>query len=177
MAKLLRSILGEGAQRPQAPDGPARLPHPEERMDRSRSMENVSIRDVIGAWLQTWNVPQQYHKFWLEECDIKLSLKYRAPAATIAQTREIFVRPEWANPGIIAHEACHIVWQFLTVTQRESFHPRVFDALKHDYLIRLAWQTKRYMQTNNVEAHADIYRYLGDRMPENLKSYYPRLLV
>lgn len=146
-------------------------------MDQSMTMESVRIAEVIENWLRTWKVPQRYHSFWLEECDIKLSLKYRAPAATIAQTREIFVRPEWANPGIIAHEVCHIVWQFLSDSQRESFQKDLTDALKHDYLIRLAWQTKPYMQTNKIEAHADIYRYLGDRMPEALKSYYPKLLV
>jgi hypothetical protein len=33
------------------------------------------------------------------------------------------------------------------------------------------------MSTNIIEAHAEVFRYLGGKMPEQLKNYYPQLLL
>jgi hypothetical protein len=37
------------------------------------------------------------------------------------------------------------------------------------------FKTQAYASQNDIEAHAEIYRYLGQFMPEVLKGFYPKL--
>ena len=151
------------------------LPHPEQPPEYSATIENTDIHAVIAEWFEEYDVPLEYQSYWINDCNIKVSLAYKYPAATIAQTKTVYVRPEWCNPGVIAHEVCHIIWQSLTEEERIDFENKMYDERQKNKLLALAWETKPYMQTNVIEAHAEIYRYLGQYMPESLKKYYPKV--
>ena len=40
---------------------------------------------------------------------------------------------------------------------------------------KLLFSRNTYGLTNDIEGHAEVYRYIGQQMPEQLKQYYPRL--
>ena len=63
----------------------------------------------------------------------------------------------------------------LPETAKNSFENELYNARKSDPLIALAWDTIPYMRTNDIEAHAECYRYVGQEIPDNLKPYYPKL--
>ena len=86
----------------------------------------------------------------------------------------MFVRPEWANPGVIAHEMAHISYSFLTITDVAQF-ALTYLPLLADALVKLLESQNQYMKTSTVELHAEVYRYLGERMPQSLKTFYPKL--
>jgi len=39
----------------------------------------------------------------------------------------------------------------------------------------LLYAKNPYGLTNDIEGHAEVYRYIGEKMPEQLKRYYPML--
>jgi len=152
-----------------------KLPHPEEKPDYNLTVDSINVENLMNEWLATYDVPAEYHSYWKEHCHIIVSKQYPFPAATSAQTQTIYIRPEWANPGVIAHEVCHIVWYELAEEERIAFEYALYDARQADPLLALAWETKAYMRSNVVEAHADCYRYVGKAMPARLRRFYPRL--
>lgn len=172
LSSLLRKVLNTGFQA--APV--ASLPHEPEPRDDSRTFANVNINDVRETWFNDWQVPEQYRPYW-RQFKIVLSHQYGpgVPAATSAQADTMWLRPEWANPGVIAHELAHESYSLLTERMKAAFKTDL-EALKNtDGLLRLAF-TRISAGTNIVETHAEVYRYLGERMPELLKKYYPKLL-
>lgn len=176
IARLILAIFKKPETEPEPVEPePLVLPHPENAPDYTATMDNVDINTIISTWFDEYAVQNAHRPYWLNDCNIILSQKFTYPAATIAQTKTVYVRPEWCNPGVIAHEVCHIVWYELTETERIGYENALYDARQTDELVKLAWETKTYMQTNIVEAHADCYRYLGQYMPDSLKKYYPRL--
>ena len=156
------------------PEPVVTLPYPEAPVDYSRTIMNTFAGDLLAEWAEAYDVADM--DFWRRDCDIQVSLRFSHAACCIGQTRQIWVRPEYANPGVLAHEACHIAWQLLTVEERGYFHATFNLARQTDEMLKLAWETKPYMRSNVVESHADCYRYLGRRMPEVLWKYYPKLI-
>ena len=150
------------------------LPHPEETQDLNATLENIDIKKVVEKWLYDWGVPIVYYPFW-QEIDIKLSLEYPYPAATFSETKQMFIRPEWANPGVIAHECSHISYSLLTEAEKTAFESSYTTLLQTDALLRVLHSQNTYMDTNIVEAYAEIARYLGQDMPESLKRFYIKL--
>jgi hypothetical protein len=162
----------------QVPVASGALPHEAEQRDDSRTMENTSIKDVVEQWFIKWNVPEEYRSYW-RQFNIVLSLKYDAnvPAATSSESNTMWIRPEWANPGVIAHELAHESYSLCTDGSKASFTRELNNLLKNnDNMLRLLYARVPYAKANAIEAHAEIYRYLGDRMPETLKKYYPNLI-
>jgi len=151
------------------------LPHPEEKSDYTLTVDSINVENLMNEWLATYDVPAEYHSYWKEHCHIIVSKQYPFPAATSAQTQTIYIRPEWANPGVIAHEICHIIWDELPETAKNTFEDDLYNARKSDPLITLAWDTIPYMKTNDIEAHAECYRYVGQAIPDSMKTYYPKL--
>lgn len=156
------------------PEPALTLPYPEQEPDYKRTINNTFALDVIVAWFKDYDVPIISQRYWIEDVDIEISLRYSYPAATGGG--HIWLRPEWANSGVLAHEVCHIVWSDLTLEDRETYEALFNLARTTDELLKLAWDIKPYMRTNIVEAHADCYRYLGKHMPEVLKRFYPKLI-
>ena len=152
---------------------PQTLPHPYEEPDFTRDMGNTSIADVMEKWMVEWEVSDP--EFWVIEADIRLSLEYTVPGVTFSSDRKILLRPEWANAGTLAHEACHISYALLTDAQKSKFSA-IYTPLKYtDPLIKLLYSQNQYGLTNDIEAHAEIGRYLGRAMPSELHCFYPKL--
>ncbi len=150
-----------------------RLPHPEEPPDYSRTLENTILDKVINQWFRDWKVSNP--EFW-DSVDFKLSYQYPYPENTLAETKQMWIRPEWANPGVIAHGVAHISYNLLSPRKRADFSLAFSEALKTDKLVKYLDSKNDYMNKNIIEGHAECYRYLGQYMSESLKAYYPNLL-
>jgi hypothetical protein len=146
------------------------IPHPEEKVNNLQTMDNTSIELVRQSWYNDWNVADT--NFW-NGVRLYLSLQYSYPAATSSQTTEIWIRPEWANPGVIAHEMAHISYYVLPDESKQKFEEEFHKVVVQDPLLNYLYVTNNYMRVNIIESHADTYRFLGEKMPESLKQYYP----
>jgi len=158
------------------------VPHPEESMNPQATLRNTDIKGVIKEWYSIWNVPQIKQPFW-DSVSVTLvenlycvvnNQMVKVPALTYADTKEMSVDPMWANPGVIAHEMAHISYSFLTITDVAQFNI-TYEEVKPDALVQLLESKNQYMKTNTVELHAEVYRYLGEKMPPKLKTFYPKL--
>jgi len=88
----------------------------------------------------------------------------------------MWIRPEWANPGVIAHELAHESYSLLNAGQKAGFGVELNRLENTNNMVRLLYSRIPYAKANVIEAHAEIYRYMGEWMPETLKKYYPKLL-
>lgn len=151
---------------------PKTLPHPYEYPDYSRDMDNTSIADVMETWMVEWEVSDP--AFWVLEADIRLSREYTSPGVAFSNEKKILLRPEWANAGTLAHEAAHISYSLLSSEEKLGFFV-AYTLLKYKGLIKFLYSKNRYGLTSDIEGHAEIYRYLGNQMPGELKRFYPKL--
>ena len=158
---------------------PLSLPFPEEKPDYSQTVENVSITDSINKWLTKYSVPVEFHNFWRTKIKIYLDPDYQYPSGVWEEggVRNMRIRPEFVNPGLIAHEQAHNSYSLLTDSERQLFSIAYAPLKKTDAYIKLLYRTNTYGLTNDVEAHAEIYRYIGpEKMPAVLRQYYPKLI-
>jgi hypothetical protein len=163
------------APAPEPPPAPLTIPHPEEPPDYSKTMENTTVKGLLMAWFDGWEVPPQHQTWWRTEMNIMISLQYPNPAATSSETRQMWVRPEWANPGVIAHELAHVSYSLMSESMKTGFSADYTPLKTTDPLITLLYSQNTYGLTNDIEGHAEVYRYLGEKMPAQLKQYYPNL--
>ncbi len=154
-----------------------KLPYPEETPDYSQTMENVNLDASIDKWAEDYHVPIENRSYWKIAIIIKLDNTISYPAQTygLDGIRHLDVRPEWLNSGILAHEQSHNSYALLTEGERSSFAEENHRLSTMDKMIQMMRKEKRYSLTDDIEAHAEIYRYLGNQMPESLKKYYPKL--
>mgnify|MGYP001558529594 CR=1 FL=1 len=167
------------------PDPVLTIPHPEEPMNPNATMENTSIRQVLIDWMTNWNVPIQYQPFWFDAINIKLVdasvISYAAGVYELDGKRFMNIRPEFLNTGVLCHEQCHNSYALLTEDQKNAFEITYKAVEKEPYIV-LLHKVNTYMDTldqdgRHVEGHAEIGRYIGfDKMPDELKIYYPKLL-
>jgi hypothetical protein len=164
------------------------LPHPEEAMNPSATMANTNVDAVMTKWLRDWAVPAQHWDYWKKAIDLKvydvyppsltaMGIKQETPAGTweAGGKRYLAIKPSWLNPGVIAHEQAHNSYALLTVPQKAAF-AALYNSLKNtDPLIKLLYSRNTYGLSNDIEGHAEVYRYIGLKMPEQLKQYYPKL--
>ncbi|XUX00683.1 MAG: hypothetical protein TUN42_01505 [Dehalogenimonas sp.] len=157
-------------------------------MNPSATLASTDLVATLNKWLMDWEVPVQYWDYWKKAIDVQVYESYPAflTASGMSQNtpagawdadgkRHLAVKPQWLNPGVIAHEQAHNSYALLTPEQKVAF-TNVYSPLKHtDPLVRLLYTKNQYGLTNDVEGHADVYRYLGSQMPSELKTYYPRL--
>ena len=174
--KLLAFIIGLFHKTPVKPVTlPLTLPHLPEPPDYSRTIGGVDVAALRASWFSQWGVPESSRSFWNDEVKLYISLQYPYAAATFSETREIWLRPEWADPGVLAHEAAHISYALLTGDEKEDFKASLKASMEHS-LVKLLARQIPYFHANAVEAHAEIYRYLGEQMPWFLRKYYPKLI-
>jgi hypothetical protein len=154
---------------------PTTIPHPEEPPDYSKTIDNTTTEGLLEAWFYGWNVPQHHQTWWRNEMSIEISLEYPSAAATISEAKQMWIRPEWANPGVLAHELAHVSHSTLTEPRKAEFSADYTLLKDTDPLIKLLYSQNTYGLTNDIEGHAEVYRYLGEQMPEQLKQYYPNM--
>lgn len=167
---------------------PSTLPHPEEPMNPAATLANTNVNSVITRWFQDWGVPAQHWNYWRTVIAFHVHDNYPAslitmgisqdtPAATweAGGQRHLAIKPQWLNPGVIAHEQAHNSYALLTPAQKAAFSAAYKPLINTDPYIRLLYTINRYGLTTEIEGHAEVYRYIGDRMPAQLKQFYPRL--
>jgi len=156
---------------------PLTLPYPQESANYSQTVDNVNAPSVIVLWLNSYRVPTEFWNYWQTKIEITIDPNYYYPAATWEENgiRHLTVRPEWLNAGVIAHEQSHSSFALLTDAEKQAFSLEYTPLKDTDPLIKLLYSTNYYGLTSDVEGHAELYRYLGDKMPQSLKRYYPKL--
>jgi hypothetical protein len=167
---------------------PISLPHPEEPMNPSARLASVNVDAVITQWLTEWEVPAQYWDHWKKAIDIQvydiyppslinMGINQDTPALTwdADGKRHLAIKPKWLNPGVIAHEQAHNSYSYLAPNLKSAFSMFYGSYKNSDPLIQLLYSKNTYGLTNDIEGHAEVYRYIGKQMPELLKPYYPML--
>uniref|UniRef100_A0A6H1ZS30 Uncharacterized protein n=1 Tax=viral metagenome TaxID=1070528 RepID=A0A6H1ZS30_9ZZZZ len=166
------------------------IPHPEEPPDYTRTVDNVETHIVLAEWLTLYEVPAEFWECWKSAIDIQVYEIYPAymlqwgvkqdwPSLAWESDgkRHIAIKPEYLNPGVLAHEQAHNSFALLTETQKSQF-AYLYTPLKDtDPLIKLLYSINPYGLTSDVEAHAELYRFLGWDLPIELHEFYPKLLV
>jgi hypothetical protein len=153
------------------------IPHPEEKENPLQTLENTDIDGVIDTWMVNWAVPHENWDYWEHQVEVHLdpSLNFPAGAYEYQGKRHIVAKPSWFNPGVVAHEQAHNSYALLTDVGKQQF-TWDFNRIKEtDPLIRYLFTLNGYGLTDVVEGHAEVYRYIGQSMPEALKKYYPKL--
>lgn len=150
------------------------MPHPEEPMLYDVDLDNKNAIPIVLNWLQEWQVPQEHHYFWLVDCDIALDSTVNV-AYSASEIMKIRIHPQYANPGVLAHEAAHVSYSLLTDDEKASFSAIYNEERLSNKYIKLLYSINDYGLTNDIEGHAEVYRYLGEQMPDVLKIYYSKL--
>jgi hypothetical protein len=151
------------------------LPYPEEKANYNNSL---TIPEVMNLWLTNYQVPLDYYDFWRNHIVITLDPTFPYPAGVYEGEdgrRNLIIRPEWLNPGIIAHEQAHNAYALLTPEQQTAFALTYSALITTDKLIKLLYSKNNYGLTSTIEGYAELYRYLGGQMPQTLKPFYPKL--
>jgi hypothetical protein len=163
-----RDAVGDGSSA-----RPTSLPYPEEAPDPTL---NETIETLLAKFFNRYAVPQEFWAFW-RTVNIILDRTFANPAGMISQTKTLILRPEYANPGILAHEFSHLSYYLLSEDQKAGFAQDYVNIIQKDHLLRLLYFQKPHIKSSLVETHAEIFRYLGLQMPAGLKQYYPRLIT
>ena len=154
-----------------------RLPHPEELPDYAQTLENIDIDLVFEKWVIEWSVPSEYTDFWRNSIVITVTNDIAYPAQTWEENgkRHLDIKPEWLNPGVLAHEQAHNSYALLTDKEKADF-ALVYNAIRElDPMIKLLYSINTYGLSNDIEGHAEVYRYIGQQTANPLKKYYPKL--
>ncbi|MDD5511381.1 MAG: hypothetical protein PHI12_11330 [Dehalococcoidales bacterium] len=169
-----------------------RLTHPEEDIAPYQTAANTDAAAIRLKWLVDWKVPKEnwdifignvqvvVFDYWTPEIFAKFpTFSGKAPAFTFAENgqRYIYILAPWLNAGIFAHENGHTSWFMLTEDQKRGFS-EAYDKVKKDPLIVYLFDKKPYGNPDDekdIEDHADIYRFLAEKMPAPLKPFYPLL--
>ncbi len=177
-----------------SPVKPLSIPHPEELPDWDLTLHDVDAFMVVNEWLRDWEVPTEYWSYWQTIIDIQVYLVYPdymvrwgvqqgwPSFAWFAEgKRHMAIKPAYLNPGVICHEQCHNSYSLLTEEQKDAFE-LTYNDVQNDQYIKLLHSINNYMNTldsngRHVEGHAEIGRYIGQFMPEELKKFYPRLMI
>lgn len=149
-----------------------RLPYPEEKVNYTQTIDNIDVDTIINTWIINYFVPIEYREWWRNTIIITVTNEINYPAQTWGGHLDI--RPEYLNCGVIAHEQAHISYSLLTNEEKLEFSI-IYNKEKSSPLIKLLYSKNKYGLTNDIEGHAEVYRYLGGKMPETLKKYYPKL--
>jgi len=195
--RIIAFIMGL-FRRPEPEPGPGpmpapalSLPHPEEPPDYTQTAETADLDNVFDGWFLQWGVPPEHREYWRHAIEVLVCNVYPdylfqwwpyfnpdTPSVTyeLAGVRHLLIKPAWLNPGVIAHEQAHNSFALLTLNDFAAFiiaHASLKDT---DPLVKLLYSINPYGLTSDVEAHAEIYRYLGQSMPRELKQFYPKLI-
>lgn len=154
---------------------PIPFDHPEEPADYSVTMLNYNLDEVFSKWILNYRVPAEYTDYWRNKIEIEVTDKIGSAAATwdVAGGRHLAVRPEFLNPGVIAHEQAHNSYALLTDAEKTQFAASLAELRKTSEKVKYLYIAKEYaIHGSDIEAHAEIYRYYN--VPDEIKKYYPK---
>jgi hypothetical protein len=175
LVKSLTSAAGVAVpkKRPAPRIASTSLPHPEEPPNYAVRTSLINPRPAFEKWLKDWEVPPKHWGFWNSvKVVVKTDIHYAA--ATWSDKKLLWIRPEWCNPGVIAHEMSHISYWYLSPGDKKLFN-NTWRQFQSDPYLNLLVTKRPNTGKSNVEAHAEIYRFLGVKMPAGLKKFYPYL--
>lgn len=129
--------------------------------------QNISSNPTYLKYLWTEKY-QVKDKAWGLSLQVIFDDTITNPAWTI--TDVIYIQSQFANPGVLAHEAAHVVYPLI---DKDGFEVK-FNKLLADPKIVLLSKMGKLLSM--IENHAEIYRYWGNQMPETLKHFYPKLI-
>jgi len=154
------------------------IPYPEEPFDPFQTLQNMNIGVVLDRWMVNYKVPAEHRDFWRTKIDIKVIESLSVPAQTydLNGVRHLEVKPGWLNAGVIAHEQSHNSYSLLTDWQKAMFSAQYGQLKTTDPLILLLYSRNTYGLSSDIEGHAELYRYLNEKMPLVLRKYYPKLI-
>ncbi len=166
---------------------PLVLPHPEEPQNPNATVQNIHIDAILDDWMIEYKVPETEYSYWRNQIDIKLfdfwpdeQITWGATKDTPAFAleldgkRHLYCLAKWFNAGVIAHEQAHNSYALLTEGQKLSFQLSYNYYKDNDKMIQYLYSINKYGLTNDIEGHAEIYRY--GVVPEALRYYYPKLI-
>jgi len=165
-------------------------PYPEEKQDTARTVANTNVREVLEQWANERHIPMLQWDFWFNqiyiqiydtwpiEIIVRFGIHPDTPAFAYESQgkRYLCSLASWLNSGVIQHEQCHNSFSLLTDEQRAEFTALYEQHKELDPELVKLWVYNRYGLTNATEGHAEIGRYLWEKMPEWAKSYYPGMI-
>jgi len=167
---------------------PFRIPHLPVNPDWSLTPYKVNISDVIERWFTGWSVPVAGRE-WAKSIFVDIrdsvfvvfadNIAREVPAACYywELPSRIEIEAKWLNdPGTLVHEIAHIPWFTILTPEQQAEYEVLFNRLiSTDPYMKLLDAANDYMNTSVIEGYAEVYRYLGEQMPVELKIYYPKL--
>lgn len=149
------------------------LPHTREAdpVNEWATVANINLYAVMTDWFIRWKVPAASHDYF-RAINITLDDKIQYPAYALGN--KLIIQPKFANAGVLSHEMSHIIYAQLTPAQKHTFAIEYKALLSTDPLMILLDEKESYINTSDIEAHAEIYRFLGEKMPSTLQKYYPK---
>jgi len=172
-----------------------KLPHPEEPVDYSKTIENTSLDDAITLWLVSYNVPNenwgycgsmveiQVYDVYPDSIMLMQGMSQDIPSVSweLDNKRYMAIKPHWLNSGVIAHEECHPIWDLLEEECKLDFAHTFEELFTTDKMLQLLIKEKPYAKINRdagnyTEVHAEVYRYLTPGFPKELHKFYPYLI-
>jgi len=163
------------------------IPHPEEPFDPTKTLENTNINEALDKWCIDYNVPISEREYWKTQVEIILvnsliviinGVPTEVPAGASDKAgggRKIEIKPGYLNSGVIAHEQAHNSYALMNDDEKSEFSATYTPLKTSNPLIVHLYTVNSYGLTNDIEGHAELYRYLHEEMPAELKKYYPRL--
>jgi hypothetical protein len=146
------------------------VPYPRET---STSPRYATVAELMAVWFSRWFVVDT--GFWSNISNLVVIIDPSMQGAAYTTGKEIHIHPDFSDPGVLAHEVCHVDWPLLSPNEQQDFADLYPVVAARDKLVALV--TKELWGEPKVEAHAEIYRYLGKYMPVELRRFYPHLLV
>ena len=101
------------------------LPYPEEAPDYTYT---ITGEELLQRFFNRYFIPEVYWNFW-RRVTIVVDKTLSYPAGMVSQTKTLLLKPEYANPGILAHEFSHLSYYELNPNKKASF-----SSLRSDFL-------------------------------------------
>ena len=157
-------------------------PYPEEKFNKDIPVD-VDTAFAMTCWMLKYGVPPNYQNFWHDHLIIHVDPDYEYPAGVWTENgiRHMRIQPGYLNPGVIAHEQAHNSYDLMSDAKKVGFKVTLLRLYETRKVLKKLFKYNTYGlnydgSLNFVEAHAEIYRYLYEQMPVELKGFYPRLM-
>lgn len=170
-----------------------KLPYPEEKQDKTKTLANTKVSDVLDLLFGgEGKIPLEYKDYWLDWLVIRLfskwtpeilsywpNVKESTPAFTYEDNGKdyIYCLVPWYNCGIVKHELGHGAEKLLSAQEWVEFINTYDRLIKTDKMLQYLNKVQPIYNDFYHEVYADIYRFLTEQMPPELRRFYPKLFI